>query len=428
MQEIKGAAAGMALIAIMPGFFVYHYLVGIEAIPMFAGGWASNVNLIAAVALTPLAGYAALRSGASSHAPFAVFVLLTIGYATYYWQFGADYQRDPELLIHAVKLAVGLVALYCVGFLLPDARSVRRAILVVLVIMVALTVLHTDWSALTFTIPERVVPSGKVSDYQGFATAFAVTAVLAVASISRLHWLLAAVVVSVSCLFLIGSRGDMLGFGLAAMSLAFIALVRRDYVRGLLVPVAYVGPIVVLLALPSILLAMPSIVASMENHAGKLWVTESGSGWLAKGSAMKGNFRNDELLDVGASQSLSIRMKVLRSGLNGISASPIAGDYAGQVRDHGKFGMYIHNILSAWQQYGIVGFLLYAGLSLGAVAFSAWRVIIKGDRSFLMLATLLISVYSVGLIFLTKSVFWPVPALAWGMVVARARGTAQIPS
>lgn len=415
--------AHVCLVAMFPGFFFYHYLAGIEVMPLFAGGWASNANVVAAATLLPVVGVAIIQSHSkiTPHIPALGFVIVVALYASFFWIWGADYQQDSSLLIHSAKLILGVIALYCVGFLVADATLLRCAAFATFGLMSLIVFIHTDWSVLTFTIPERTVPTGQISDYQGFATAFAIIAILVIAAIRPLGWLLIAISGGAACLFLIGSRGDMLGFGLAVLAAAAVAGFKRDYVRACAVPTAYAAPIILLLALPALMSGIPAepvvfeTPSALESDA----VASDRPSDAEDAPVMRGNLRNQELLDIGSSRSLDIRMEALRTGWNGIVASPIVGDYAGQVRDHGQFGMYVHNILSAWQQFGIAGFLLYAGLSLGAVGYSACRIVAENDDSFLMIATLLVAVYSVGLIFLTKSVFWPMPALAWGMAAAR---------
>lgn len=63
----------------------------------------------------------------------------------------------------------------------------------------------------------------------------------------------------------------------------------------------------------------------------------------------------------GSDASLSLRDLQAAAGYKAIFENWIGGDYAGQVRDFGVIGSYIHNILSYWRQFGLFAFvcLLY---------------------------------------------------------------------
>jgi hypothetical protein len=129
--------------------------------------------------------------------------------------------------------------------------------------------------------------------------------------------------------------------------------------------------------------------------------------------------RQAETFNLPASKSFLERLGMLSDGWSHIVASPLIGDYGGQIRDHGGFGYYIHNALSAWRQYGLLGFLLYMLLSLQASFLTARETIWRGSQDPMWLLAMLVTVYAVALTFAAKSMFWPLPALAWGLVVAR---------
>ena len=55
----------------------------------------------------------------------------------------------------------------------------------------------------------------------------------------------------------------------------------------------------------------------------------------------------------------------------------VVGEYAGQVREFGSLGAYMHNVLSYWQQFGFVPFILFCLIwfRVGGIAFpSGWRL------------------------------------------------------
>jgi hypothetical protein len=108
--------------------------------------------------------------------------------------------------------------------------------------------------------------------------------------------------------------------------------------------------------------------------------------------------------------------------------SPILGVYAGQVKAHGKFGDYVHNALGMWRSFGLVPFLLYIGLALAAVVTAAKRVIIEGADDPRWHFMLYVSVFCLLLIVGAKSIYWPLPALAWGLALRSKEGATHLPA
>jgi len=80
---------------------------------------------------------------------------------------------------------------------------------------------------------------------------------------------------------------------------------------------------------------------------------------LFRGSRMLSLF-----LDAGADGSLQSRSLIMDEGLRRIAQNFLLGDIAGQIKHAygiAPLGSYIHNVLSFWEQFGLVVFLLYIG-------------------------------------------------------------------
>ena len=102
-----------------------------------------------------------------------------------------------------------------------------------------------------------------------------------------------------------------------------------------------------------------------------------------------------------------------------IKESPVLGDFAGQVRRHDSTGAYAHNALSAWRQFGVVGFVLYLSLSFISLALSIRLVRQRQNQEAdLPRIAATLSLFTLILMLGAKSVFWVFPALAWGLTVA----------
>lgn len=62
--------------------------------------------------------------------------------------------------------------------------------------------------------------------------------------------------------------------------------------------------------------------------------------------------------------SWSSRNEILAEGVKSISKNWVWGDFAGQVRETGSLGSYIHNYLSLWRQFGVFPFVAFLLLNL----------------------------------------------------------------
>lgn len=448
----------IAYITMYPGFFIYHDLVGQEVISMFAGGWASNFNILFTLILFPMVLFFTMKENNALGMTICVLFLIIFLYALYYRFIGKDHQSDNLLFINTLKLGFGLISIYSIGIFYPKNDKMKHVLIFSWVIMVALALFSTDWRILSYTIPERIVPSGTVSDYQGFATAFALTCILSITLISNKFLIGIFTAISSIILFIIGSRSDMLGFVIASFALSTIYFTEKRIYSMFIVFLCATVPIITMLNIPTIINTASPHIASMRQRMSATIDAEqatpadsspSADGGKAPlfGSAnstrreedasstrtttepiFSGNMRQEELLDIKNAQGLGIRIETLKAAWAGISNSPVVGDYGGQLRDFGQFGMYAHNVLSSWQQFGIIGFFIYFGATVFSAFYLAWVVLWKRERSALSRSAFLASAYTLPLIIISKSVYWPIPALIWGMALNVAVARRHIPT
>jgi hypothetical protein len=129
--------------------------------------------------------------------------------------------------------------------------------------------------------------------------------------------------------------------------------------------------------------------------------------------------RAAEVFDLAQSTSWQARMAAHYEALDVIAANPLIGNFGYHLGDsHG----YAHNILSAWTEYGLIGFLGFAGLILYALALSARRLIFRRPFSSLWLIAFQLNFVSLFLALLTEPIMASVfPALGWGFTVQAIR-------
>jgi uncharacterized membrane protein YozB (DUF420 family) len=115
----------------------------------------------------------------------------------------------------------------------------------------------------------------------------------------------------------------------------------------------------------------------------------------------------------GKAVSFDERRFLMFNAINDITNNVLWGKTGGQLA-HGEFGSYAHNLLSVWRQFGIFPFVLYFSLSALSLAVGIKRIIQKNtgpDRTFVIGALMFIVIC----VIVSKSVFWPLIAMAWGI-------------
>ena len=133
--------------------------------------------------------------------------------------------------------------------------------------------------------------------------------------------------------------------------------------------------------------------------------------------------RQLEVLDFSSSKSWAGRLALQQIALEQIARNPLVGKFGGHVltEDTGKYakghtGRYAHNALSAWVSYGLVGFLMYISLTLIGFLVPAYHVVLKQQNTPLWTFAFMLNFVFLLLIIVSKPVFWPLPALGWGVL------------
>lgn len=393
------------MLAIFPGFYIYHSTAGLGFTPLFFGGWASNWNLIGAALLAPIL-LMQTRSHWRMHIPFATLILIVAAYALYYFRYGDEWQSQPIMFTETSKLILGWLCLYSLGWLLTTDDWSRRLVQISFSVTSIIAVTWADWDLLSFVLEYRSTAPKGVSEYSGLATAYFMISVFALSLTRSRAWQVSIIGVATLVLFLLSSRSELMAFVIIVIGWATVTAINRQFL------IAAAG-LVLSASILAGLLYYPQIV----NAVGHLSAGLGRSGAVGQPAAA-GNFRNAELFAIRSSESASIRGETIRSGIKNIKASPLLGDYGGQIRDLGEFGLYAHNVLSVWQQYGLMSFLVYLILSIASIGISLWKVLIERSDDPRWHMAAYISGACLILVLATKSVYWPVPAMAWGLVLS----------
>ena len=298
-----------------------------------------------------------------------------------------NYQKyiTIEGTLSNVEVIVWMIALFQIGlhFNVPENVRVGRWLSLLLIAFAACAIYFFNGSAGVMVMPVLPGDNSEAANYQGMARSVICTSFVFLPFIKGLRLRFILILLTVFTLYLIGSRTELILF-LITVPIFFLAHFRLKGAYVLLI-----GAVVALLGL----------LFSGVDVFGKLQSYTSGDA------------------------SLNERSMLLGTGIVGVMESPIFGDYLGQVRDFGATGYYIHNALSMWQQHGLLAFILFIYLSFISVLL-ALKLVINGRIGPYSDALLGVSITCLVGILTTKAIFWPIPALAWGLaanVVGRQR-------
>ncbi|WP_458725060.1 hypothetical protein [Pseudomonas mandelii] len=376
---MKGLVAYLFFLAAFPGYFFYHALKSTTLIPYI--GWFSSVLIVCTIVWIAWTSGAVIKSKHIRIAPIITFpfwVLILLMSLTIV--INQTSRTDAHITIEGAAfnslLVIWMIALFQIG------RNIELKYSVIFTVTIGLITIAFFFGAINFyNVSTRVMflplldgDIHEAANYQGMARSVMCTAVLLFPFIKQNWYRCTLTTMTIITLYLIGSRTELILF--ASTLPIFVFIHHRKYFAKLL-------------ALLALLLAIAVTISGTDMY------------------------RTIELY-ISSDPSLAERVSLFRIGFAGVTSNPIFGDYLGQVRDFGATGFYIHNILSMWQQFGILGLLLYIYLILVSVQI-AWDCLTKGNITPQSEALIYLTIASVIGVITTKSIFWPIPALAWGL-------------
>ena len=302
---------------IFPAFFFYQTLVNSEFFGPVLGGYFTAGAAIAAPLLIasvwrhrlPLLSNCSV-TGVLFGAFLTLFSLATIGGL----QAGADEEITSSHVAYIFKFAVLFLV---VRFVHAQSKWFRRFGAIIFVATIAL-VLATgkDGRFLQAAVLSDLTALPFLLDYQGLAYAFIVIAIYVIPQLRlEIRWLLYAG--SLAALFLIGARSEFAGF----IAIALVVEYCHSRVRTTLL----VGVALGVLGVAVVLFLNGDSIADHRIFG---------------------------LLKISADQSAIERSEMHAAALQTIDRRPFIGDYASYEAGH-----YAHNILSAWVDLGLLGFI-----------------------------------------------------------------------
>lgn len=290
--------------------------------------------------------------------------------------FGLYLGVSAEIIYPLIAYFIKFIGLYVLTTSVPltheDFLRWNRVVFVSLALLVVLN--SSDGSYLIHLVSS--LEQEQQLDYHGLALSFSLVALLGIYGVRSLviRWGLWGI--ALVALFLIGARSEFAGFFIAA---AVIEVLKASSVIGKVRLVS--GALIALL--------------TMRYFFDKIMIIDS---------------RVLGLIDLKQDESAIERNAVARAAWNAVRENPILGKLASY-----EPGEYAHNILSAWVDLGLLGFLLLSSILVLQIAFLAHRAL-KCRRSSIEMAFGL-AVMCLVLVFYAKTYFYQLIPITTGVVV-----------
>lgn len=318
----------LGFIALFPGFFFYHFLLGMGLIRAFLGGYFTPISLL--LVLPVVVFY--IRQ--IRHDRQRLF-LCEIYYGLFFVFFGvvvaANSTNGANTVIVVAHLE-GMLFMINVFILFKmidfSTPHFRYPAILCLIGMSAIIISFSTEGMFRMDALGLSKDPAALSTYQGLARSYLVTLLCVVTHTRSLTLRVLMYAIGAASLFLNTARSE------------FVAML-------------FVIPIIELYFSKKKIIFI-ALLASLTTAVGMNFdIIEE----------QLPNNRILELLDLSHSNSAILRHQMMAQAVQTVSAHPILGDYASYANGH-----YAHNIFSAWVDLGIVGFTYLAALMILPIA------------------------------------------------------------
>jgi hypothetical protein len=377
--------ASASFLLLFPGFLAYHY--GISA-----GWWGATLGGLfgGGAALTALSACSALLLGGPMRKPLTVLHLMVLGTLFYMiawsligWLGIRHSPLEVPIMAEAIGTVLIWIAMLYIGACLTTCPAALRRLSAVGIALVLLCFGHAFYTGGFPTGPFLAFVSAEESGqatYQGVGRSLLAIGLVAAfasqhGSASSLLILLGTGLLTLS----LGSRAHFFVLGVSVLvHLAVLVAMRRTRVLGL-----------------SGLLVTASAVATvasvfLETRAAEIFDLASSASWEERG--------------VAGSRALEV-----------IAEHPLTGLYGYHFWDSAG---YAHNVLSAWTQYGLFGFVTFIATSACALYIALAGFLVSHGREPAWYLALHVNFVAIVLAIASEPVMASVfPALAWGLTL-----------
>jgi hypothetical protein len=313
--------AHVAFLLLFPGFFFYQTLLGLGLINSVLGGYFSEIIVIVIVPLLitygkKLKGY---RLTSRVDLYFAIFILYFLAIIAANFLSGANITT----ILNHLRAIGYYVALFIIFKTINLEHRLFKLLLIFSLIAMAGIIFNYSVEGTFYLAPQHLgQDSDNVATYQGFSRSYFITLIVVVSFIKRPHYRAIIYCLAGPALYVNGARSEFVAM---LFMLPIIEIYRSKHKLHAL---AVIVAIVAIAAMN-----FDSIVSVLPSN------------------------RMLELLDLSQSTSANARHELNNQAVVTIEANPILGDYASYPP-----GDYAHNVLSAWVDLGLFGFIFLLAL------------------------------------------------------------------
>jgi hypothetical protein len=352
MKSLKNLQfSEFAFLLLFPGFFAYHSLVGLDYLNPFLGGFFRPLSII----FLPLLIFLFFRRFNARKIILNrldyIFIVI-IFYASFvglvHYALGSGFVIEVELFESTISQLILNLAMYLLARTIDYENSTLKYMAIFGLFAMCVVVFLNIGQSGIFYLAMDAVDRDAVAGYQGFARSIVVTAIFVLATTKDVRLFLAISLIVISALFVNGARSELIGF---AVSLFFMIIYKFNIKASLF------GLIALLFLLLAAILLVPSEIIEHNRFMELL-----NEGRLASSAVARG-----ELSDAA-----------IESIVNNI----FLGDYGSYALNGFEgVGGYAHNLLSAWVDLGVFGFILYVAsfIIVGVAVFNARNNEKNGD-------------------------------------------------
>ncbi|WP_158368235.1 O-antigen ligase family protein [Candidatus Williamhamiltonella defendens] len=364
----------VALLMLFPGAFFYHVGTGLGYIPRVLGGYISIVGasllfiFLANSVLTTIKN----RTVKKHDLAFYIFIVSFGAISAYSYINGKHVENAQKNFLLCINL---FVCFYIFKNINLTDESFKKIITTATLLM-STTILYLS-SGGRFSIDFLSSTPEIVANYQTFALAYICPLALTIGKTKSRFYRNVIFAIGMVCLYLNSARSEFVAIVIFFLVSEAITSRYRYRIVTFIATIALVAIVLVTLV---------SIDQELADN------------------------RITNLIDLSKDESSNMRDKISREGFKKIMENPVIGDYGNY-----EHGYYIHNILSAWQELGILGFTYFCLMLYFPIKRFAWNALKCGDSS--RSTTLCLGMLSATVVLLIfgKYFAYPLVAVALGM-------------
>jgi hypothetical protein len=311
-----------AFFLLFPGFFFYQTLLGLGLIGAYLGGYFTLV----ALALTPLLLFFCRLAAKNNRIHMSQLDLFCLVFGFYYCLTVAVNTAGGANVMIAQRHIQSLI--FCVDtyiiFRMSNFKDKKLIVLLVvsLLIMSVITIYLSKNGFFYLQDLGQAQNPENLATYQGFARSYIYTYLIILSVTNSVGARFALYALATSTLFLNGARSE---FSAVLFSIPLVELYFTKHKLSTVIPL--------ILVLGFLAINAEAIVGMLPEN------------------------RTLQLLDLSKSSSAIARQHFSSDAWRTITENPIFGDFASYPDGH-----YAHNILGAWVDFGLIGFIYFSAL------------------------------------------------------------------